>query len=85
MGYGKTILLMAAVTVSTLAMHYAWFHERTPKEVEALASTQIGSGIQVPCDAFDVYIVPHDGPSIGDAREAAMEYEMNVRCRDGID
>ena len=90
MGYGKTIFLMVITSAATLAIHYAWFQKpevdrAVERRMEKVIPIPVGGATEVKCDAFDVYIVPHDQPSLSDADEAGEEYAKDVRCRDVVD
>ena len=72
---GQAIILGAAIAGSVIGIVLGM----------ALITTFVVQPVkraEVACDAFEVYFVPHDGPSMADAEEAAEEYADNVRCRE---
>lgn len=93
MGYGRTIFLMVITSAATLAIHYAWFRkpeidrlvERRLEQTDIIRVPEGRVYVEVKCDAFDVYMIPHDDPSLSDADEAGEEYAKDVRCRDVVD
>lgn len=85
-----TTLAIAFTCVVTLGIHYVWFHrpevdKAVERRMEKVIPIPVGGATEVKCDAFDVYIVPHDQPSESDADEAGEEYAKDVRCRDVVD